>query len=950
MRAPLEATPCIKIDTPASTQAFSDDGSQDNTIWPSIEISDSTLASDEGGDSLQEPSKSATFGRLFPELLRDCSLSPPSQPPRFGISEINDAFTFRGLYNATPEPTFTPHGRKFQSSAETDSEAVQSPSRQFVEDLSASFRLLDIYAPSDQDRAFYDVKDEKPPSEPYFDPAFQEALKKGVGLAGKIAARLEQCELAHKVDSDLYKLYRSARELESFESPATRTIGLVGDSATGKSSLINSLLDQPELAHKGDQGAAVTSFVTEYRHRSKHHKDAFTIEVEYLTEAEIYEELHELLWSYRQLFTVDKEQDINAHDYKTMERESTLALATLKGVFGDRAETTYEYLNDACEGAFDRILTKLRSLAGSLEWPEGARDGKWSSTAETAEQCHEQTGAFMTKGLWPFTKIVRVYLSAQVLKTGVILADLPGYRDINLARVKAAQRYLFSCDEVFVVANINRVVSDESVHSTVSDYLGRGLNSTKGNLAIICTHADNIDESEAEKTYCGPGKRLAPHKVKSAKQELNLAREKNVDEHDKAKVRYKYLFVQARNADIRERLTKAYSKLFPSGGLDIFCVANKDYQGYLEQGREAHALAIAGSGIPHLRRFCHSIPARAQFRATNHFLEIQLKGLVQSLELWLSAGTKNNSLQLPSNNFSEELRKGIEDSIDLSRAGLGNYLREQILQQMRTHKAAFDRAALDASYEWTSWHHTSYQAFCRKNGTYCTQAIGSRYWNAELLMGMNGSMTTGWGLLEDGCDEIIRASAETIEAQLHKLTKDIQKLDGSALFVRIMKTKEGEVEYRLTEEYESLMKKLRTIRRDATEDHYNSYILEQMLSTYRNCALESGTETKRRMHDIMSTQMRYGNIFTNIRRRIQREMDKLFDETASNLKQQLGEVCEQIGNDLTVLRGSEAMVMEEHPESLILMERTVAKAKSRMAELLKAIEPAQAEARRLSYI
>lgn len=121
------------------------------------------------------------------------------------------------------------------------------------------------------------------------------------------------------------------------------------------------------------------------------------------------------------------------------------------------------------------------------------------------------------------------------------------------------------------------------------------------------------------------------------------------------KGRHKYLFIEARNADIREQLVNAYSDLFPARDLDVFCVANQDYQGHIEQGEEAHELAILGSGIPSLRRFCHSIPARAQFRATNHFLEVQLKSLVQSLELWLSAGARNNSLQLPLDNFSEEL-------------------------------------------------------------------------------------------------------------------------------------------------------------------------------------------------------------------------------------------------------------------------------------------------------
>ena len=129
------------------------------------------------------------------------------------------------------------------------------------------------------------------------------------------------------------------------------------------------------------------------------------MEVEYLNEAEINEQLHELLWSYRQLFTVDKETDVNARDYEQMERESALALATLRGVFGSRAETEPDFLQ--AKDAFNSILGRLRGLAREISWPEGAQDGKWSSTAETAGQCHDQTEAFMKEGLWPFTKIVR---------------------------------------------------------------------------------------------------------------------------------------------------------------------------------------------------------------------------------------------------------------------------------------------------------------------------------------------------------------------------------------------------------------------------------------------------------------------------------------------------------------------------------------------------------------
>ena len=104
------------------------------------------------------------------------------------------------------------------------------------------------------------------------------------------------------------------------------------------------------------------------------------------------------------------------------------------------------------------------------------------------------------------------------------------------------------------------------------------------------------------------------------------------------------------------------------------------------------------------------------------------------------------------------------------------------------------------------------------------------------------------------------------------------------------------------------------------------------------------------MFDIMATKMRSGTIFTNLRRCIQKDMNALFDQRASALTQRLGQVCEQIGADLAVLRGSEATLMEENPEALDLIERIVTEAKRTLDQLQDAVEPARAEARRRSYI
>lgn len=107
---------------------------------------------------------------------------------------------------------------------------------------------------------------------------------------------------------------------------------------------------------------------------------------------------------------------------------------------------------------------------------------------------------------------------------------------------------------------------------------------------------------------------------------------------------------------------------------------------------------------------------------------------------------------------------------------------------------------------------------------------------------------------------------------------------------------------------------------------------------------------RRRMFDIMAAKMRSGTIFTNIRRRIEKEMNALFEQRASSLSQQLGKVCQQIGADLAVLRGSEATLMEADPDSLDLMVKTTTEAKKKLDQLQDAAAPARAEATKRAYI
>ena len=76
-------------------------------------------------------------------------------------------------------------------------------------------------------------------------------------------------------------------------------------------------------------------------------------------------------------------------------------------------------------------------------------------------------------------------------------------------------------------------------------------------------------------------------------------------------------------------------------------------EGYHIWDLEAREMAIQGSGIPELRRHCHSIVSKAQFRVSNHFLEVEVPDLVQSLEVWMASADSRSPPPIPHESISD---------------------------------------------------------------------------------------------------------------------------------------------------------------------------------------------------------------------------------------------------------------------------------------------------------
>lgn len=117
------------------------------------------------------------------------------------------------------------------------------------------------------DAKISDIREEELPPAPVYKSRLQDGLKDVKRELGVLADMMGISPLSEKQSSDLYALYRDTKEMSMFKYPDTRTVGFIGDSGVGmafqclyrsflffpntrpgKSSLINSLLDQRSLS------------------------------------------------------------------------------------------------------------------------------------------------------------------------------------------------------------------------------------------------------------------------------------------------------------------------------------------------------------------------------------------------------------------------------------------------------------------------------------------------------------------------------------------------------------------------------------------------------------------------------------------------------------------------------------------------------------------------------
>ncbi|PYH84639.1 hypothetical protein BO82DRAFT_304125 [Aspergillus uvarum CBS 121591] len=847
--------------------------------------------------------------------------------------------TYRDLYNATPSPA-GPSSRRpdQQPRASTPNSPLKdkSMSRDNAthEDSDNDYSDYDDNEDEEEDESRYNVRQDELPPAPIYDMRLQNALRAVRGQLASLAQHLERrCDLVGDSTTALHQLYEQALKASHFAYPATRTVGFIGDSGMGKSSIINSILDQEGLARSSGDGAACTTVVTEFRSVNDEHPQNYTVEADFMDQSEIRELLEELLSSVRKYYTDAFREVKKSEEKEDIKAAALRAWETLRSLFPHEEGFDLEFLSKEGEESVNTILTTLQEWAmAGLDYRPGGRDNlRYSMVARHGDECMEQLDNLMADSkdskrpaLWPFVKLIRVYLRSPVLRTGLVLADVPGFRDLNYARVRATERYLrHNCDEVFIVSSILRCTTDQSIGEIIQ------LCARDQPIRIVCTRSEDVDAKEtARSSSTEDAARIrnmdsriehlesnirstrSRRRRASGSRGRSLAAEETdlSDQKDALQLELDRFLITRRNTRVTDVLLAAWGN-----NARVFCVSNKLYADHrfidIDEANGYRAL----SGITELRRYCQSVPADAQLRATVIYLKNEVPALLGSINQWVLAGSSGITVA------RAELLRGVlveaertlernilsqDSEVRRAQGTLEQLFTSDITRLIHTSRNTWCNNAVNASREWASWHHLTYAAFCRNYGSHKTKSQPQyRCWNEEILGSACGWLKLAWdGVLsqleghaegfEKGLSRLFGEVCESIEKHHDLAPESLQNLLSN------IRTRQRCLEEAVRSSFHDLIYTTEKVKADTIHGHTSSYIANVMRPVYNICQEQYGTGSDSRRKGTMNHFLSSPTLFIQFASNIDKDYRQILDKTFGQLDHRLRDEVANITRDL----------------------------------------------------
>lgn len=693
------------------------------------------------------------------------------------------------------------------------------------------------------------------------------------------------------------------------------SISLVGGTGAGKSTLLNALLDARILPVSNMR--ACTAAISEVGYREGHRYEA---EIHFVSR-DVWQREIEQLWA-----------DLaDARHGDNGEADPDGEALAIPRIARDKLWAVYRPTLDADPALFDPYeLNEVPDIRNALN------AGIERVESDDLEEFRKGISVYLDSKhrYWPIVRAVRIRGPFESLKNGVTLVDLPGINDPNEAREEVTRNYLKTCRFVWIVFNIKRVLTKDTMSLMQSEDFLRQIvmDGRAGALTLVGTASDDVD-------------------LETGREEFGL--DEDASEADVVLKRNKAVRheVQRQLEELSDRLVrmagedakrgKALAAAF--GQSKVFTISAREYMRLrgLSKTRPSGLESLDQTEVVQLRRHLDTISAEygIEARAKAHHRQLDL--LLKEIEGELK--TQQAVLEQRVE-FTQRQRKEVGAAVETARTFLEAQLKdaqERYAQALESDQAvlterlkrSLDRATLELDSVMTRWsrmNHNTLKATARRGGSY-TGSTGKYDLAGDLAKPILDGITFAWSdFFGDKLNQSLERWNQRLlsVAESHRQTalQGVARIDGidadlgksldnlTTTTERVLKELLGQIRTEMTQKIENVQRTL--------YEHIPGEIQANMQQAFTEAAQQAGTGMKARMVAILgrhakqvSTVM-FQDVQDTITSGVRGLSDWLghkFGDMVDSVRRQSGIAAENLRLDVSHLSGAQ---IDEEEETL----------------------------------
>ncbi|TKA61884.1 hypothetical protein B0A55_11842 [Friedmanniomyces simplex] len=889
--------------TPFNTDADTPDFA---AATPQLHIADTLLThcdSDEEGlfvinGTVAEPSDASGTVPAHQAQYRDADIAAFSAPANDVVdsSTIPDAAAPRQL---SPKPVSSAGNKRVK--VENEAGPQPKPRKKHREDARV---------------ASYDDNTEKETSHLAVDqPCFKAAEKLVPLVCDKILIKHEALLGRGYYDREIEAICTKFKDLRYVckAYPGASIVGFLGDTAAGKSSLINCLLNRENIVGENDDGDSGTSVPQELAMADVDQMESIKVVVHYCPQRKVDALVKQYSQDIYEYDSTDK-SELDGEELKTLSMKYHTALGffttllcgreefrTLEAaaLFFARAQSdTDEDVLDAAKGYVYEYIQTLDRTDGCTTIVGNTMSAVNHQLKPYRGPVRAQAGGLPIASPWPLVRKITTHLKARILSEGLVLADLPGTSDTNRQRVQHTRDYLRQCDTIIIPHPILRIQSQDSVWANVMECI---LGDKQHSTILVATKTDDMKhgrESESVSSkdqaildgfkawYDSIVKEVADleERLQDSEDEeevdyssLNRALKKKRVEKAEAEARWMEEGILLRNRRNAAGLKTKYKTYTRSNvDLPVFCVSNLVYQRHMHgyDHTEPPQLSLEATDIPRLRQHLFEIPAQRKLAGLMKLCKKDLPRVLLAMEMQCSKTKLERKREV-----EKKVIKPLEEFSDLMavvQLKLKQLFEEMLQGVVDSHENEWRSEAKKHHESWVKYKYNRYAAFCRRSGQWKSPSKENIDWNVQISLVVEEHLLEGFTQFKPTLNVVRDSMRQRLDEVLAQLDTDLKEspqlmgmtdtLKGFHTLIELTRTSVNE---ETTKMFRDLEKILSVIRYNITSiETDDSYLMTKMAVTYEAAKArlkQGGHGTFLELKNLISKKL-YGvdNVFLEI--------------------------------------------------------------------------------------